>query len=59
MSISLNDPSPLAGEGGPRSGSDEGSRRHRSAKSDNRDPHRDPSSVGFADTFFRKGRRDA
>jgi hypothetical protein len=51
-------PSPLAGEGGPRSGSDEGSRDvgdWRRAGSSAAPVN--PSSVGFADTFSRGGRR--
>jgi len=48
-------PSPLAGEGGPRSGSDEGLKIASTAFPNRQ---RDPSSVGFADTFSRKGRRE-
>jgi len=52
-------PSPLAGEGGPRSGSDEGSTRPQGLACPNAHHHRsvDPSSDGCAATFSRKGRR--
>ena len=51
-------PSPLAGEGGPRRGSDEGSTSLSAQTAEvTRMGRRDPSSVGFADTFSRKGRR--
>jgi hypothetical protein len=67
MSTSRVDPSPLAGEGGRRRRSDDGSRRpvrlpfYQSAKPDNLTPYIDPSSVApdqvRGDTFSRKGRR--
>jgi hypothetical protein len=60
------DPSPLVGEGGPRSGSDEGSRRalHPSTAPSLTavfaDSATDPSSVGQTpDTFSHRGRRVA
>jgi len=53
-------PSPLAGEGGPHSGSDEGSNQPFQFHPTDRGARpQDPSSVGFADTFSRKGRRTA
>ena len=51
-------PSPPAGEGGPRRGSDEGSRDPSTlfrCLGHTRSGRRDPSSVGFAATFSRKG----
>jgi hypothetical protein len=53
-------PSPLAGEGGPRSGSGEGLKSRTAAAAvgwARADRMINPSSVSFADTFSRKGRR--
>jgi hypothetical protein len=57
MGDKIEIPSPLAGEGGPQ-GRMRGLPRsiHLAAKR-NGQGRRDPSSVGFADTFSRKGRR--